>query len=63
MTHFIWALPVRVGVSLAQMVWGNLFGKNLLDFGGLDPCPDGSGHFFGGEVPQSARAMLKCPGH
>ena len=23
--------------------------------GGLDPCPDGLGHFFGDEVPQSAR--------
>ena len=22
---------------------------------GLDPCPDGLGHFFGDEVPQSAR--------
>ena len=45
------------------MVWGTFLEKNfpssnghLLDFrGGLNPCPDGLGHFFRDEVPQSAR--------
>ena len=27
-------------------VWGNFLGRNLLDFGGLNPCLDGLGHFF-----------------
>ena len=39
----IWALPIRGG----GRVWANFFGKNLLDLGGgLDPCPDGLGHFL-----------------
>ena len=37
------------------MVWGNFFGNISFILGGLDPCPDGLGHFFGDEVPQSAR--------
>ena len=54
----IWALPVRGGGSQPLPGWfgATFLGKNLLDFGGgLDPCPDGLGHFFGDEVPQSAR--------
>ena len=45
------------GVStLARMVWGNFFGKNLLDFGGVwTPARMVWGTFFGDEVPQSAR--------
>ena len=36
------------------------FGATFLEricliWGGLDPCPDGLGHFFRDEVPQSAR--------
>ena len=27
-------------------------GRISLILGGLDPCPDGLGHFFGDEVPQ-----------
>ena len=43
----------------ARMVWGNFLGKNLFDFfffwgGGLNPCPDGLGHFYRDEVPQNA---------
>ena len=30
-------------------------GRICLILGGLDPCPDGLGHFFRDEVPQSAR--------
>ena len=30
--------------------WGRIW----LVLGGLDPCRDGLGHFFGDEVPQSA---------
>ena len=37
------------------MVWGNFFGNISFILGGLDPCPDGLGHFFRDEVPQSAR--------
>ena len=38
------------------MVWGNFFGKNLLDFGGSVPLPGWFGAlFFRDEVPQSAR--------
>ena len=40
---------------LARMVWGNFLGRICLILGGLDPCPDGLGHFFRDEVPQSAR--------
>ena len=45
------------GVStLARMVWGNFFGKNLLDFGGVGtPAKMVWGTFFGDKVPQSAR--------
>ena len=36
-----------VGVStLARMVWGNLFGKNLLDIGGSRPLPVWFGALF-----------------
>ena len=38
------------------MVWGNFFGKNLLDFGGVQTLAWMVwGTFFGDEVPQSAR--------
>ena len=37
------------------MVWGNFFGNISFILGGLDPCPNGLGHFFRDEVPQSAR--------
>ena len=30
-------------------------GRISFILGGLDPCPDGLGHFFRDEVPQSAR--------
>ena len=45
----IWALPVRGGEgvsTLARMVWGNFFGKNLLDFGGSRPSPGWVGALF-----------------
>ena len=37
------------------MVWGTFLGKNLLDFGGLDPCQDGLGHFY------RRRSAPECP--
>ena len=38
------------------MVWGNFFGKNLLDFGGVQTLAWMVwGTFFRDEVPQSAR--------
>ena len=41
------------GVStLARMVWGNFFGKNLLDFGGSRPLPGWFGALF---------SEMKCP--
>ena len=46
----------RKGVStLARMVWGIFFGKNLLDFEGVWTLAlIVWGTFFGDEVPQSA---------
>ena len=41
------------------MLWGTFFGKNLLDFGGLDPCPDGLGQFCGDEVPKGSTAQIE----
>ena len=58
------------------MVWGNFFGRNLLDFGGVQTLAQMVwGTFFGDKVPQSARlsagrggakairAMPKCLQH
>ena len=46
----IWALPVRGGggefSTLARMVLGSFFGKNLLDFRGSRPLPGGFGALF-----------------
>ena len=56
MPIYVKMLILMLSQPLPRWFRATYFGKNLLDFGGFDPCQDGLGHFFQ-TLPEAQRTQ------